>query len=132
MTRPPWPAKDFEIAQDFLEEHEAEAKTSPIMDTRKEVVVILPAGLPGLGVRFHGGFMMAPLLVFMAAVLWFLWGILWTSGRFGGPQIALQNEGPAKLGTERRRVTDSRYRADVHSGLNQDWTLDTGHWTPDT
>ncbi len=89
MTRPPWQAKDHEIALDFLQDNEAEAKTAAILDTRNDITVVLPAGLPGLGMRFHGGFMMAPLLLFMASLTWGLVVLLLRAGAFNLDRILL-------------------------------------------
>ncbi len=77
MTADRWQAKDHEIALDFVQDNETEARSSAILETRNGVTVILPAGLPALGLSFHGGFMTAPLLLFTAALVWLLTAILW-------------------------------------------------------
>ena len=76
-----WNEKDYNTAWDFLLDNEALAKKQILLDTEKGVSVILPSGLPGLGMRFVGFFMVAPILIFMATLLLFPFIILgapWT------------------------------------------------------
>jgi len=71
-----WNEKDYNTAWDFLLDNEALAKKQILLDTEKGVSVILPSGLPGLGMRFVGFFMAAPILTFMATLFLFPFIIL--------------------------------------------------------
>lgn len=66
-----WNKKDYAIAYIFLSENEDESESATVLETGKDVSVILPQGLPALGVGFLGLFMSAPILVFMVILLLF-------------------------------------------------------------
>ncbi len=66
-----WAKKDFESGSDHLSDHEEEARSQTILRTGDGVTVVLPFGLPGLGIRLHGFIMLAPILLFMVLLLWF-------------------------------------------------------------
>ncbi|MFQ5672815.1 MAG: hypothetical protein ACE5G9_06960 [Nitrospinales bacterium] len=72
MTIPAWSNEDFETARRYLAGHEEQARVSAVLETDSGVTVILPAGLPGLGVTFHGVFMAAPILLFLVLLGAFL------------------------------------------------------------
>ncbi|CAI2718788.1 hypothetical protein [Nitrospina watsonii] len=69
MNRPEWCETDFRRAEVYLEEHEAEQPDTALFDCGDGLHAIIPRGLPALGVRFYGLFMLAPLPVLMASVL---------------------------------------------------------------
>ncbi|MFQ5450845.1 MAG: hypothetical protein ACE5E9_09455 [Nitrospinaceae bacterium] len=73
-----WAAQDFEIGMDYVEDHEEQATASALLETDRGLKVILPKGLPALGVHFLGIYMMAPLLLFMAVLAWLLF-VIWSS-----------------------------------------------------
>ena len=69
MTDDNWADKDYELADDYLSEHEEEARAGAVIDCGQDVHAILPKGLPALKIRFHGLFMIAPLPLLMACVV---------------------------------------------------------------
>lgn len=72
MTVPAWSEEDFAAAQRYLTHHEERARVSAVLQTDSGVTVVLPYGLPGLGVTFHGVFMAAPIVLFLALLGTFL------------------------------------------------------------
>ncbi|UCD10867.1 MAG: hypothetical protein JSU88_09320 [Nitrospinaceae bacterium] len=91
-----WLTQDYNAAFDFLLDHEEAARACPIVDTGQGVVAVLPTALPGLGVRFIGLFMLAPIAVFLVTVAAFPFLVLgppweWTAnGLFvAGLSVAL-------------------------------------------
>ena len=69
MTDDNWADKDYELADDYLSEHEEEARAGAVIDCGRDVHAILPKGLPALKIRFHGLFMIAPLPLLRACVV---------------------------------------------------------------
>lgn len=67
MDRPGWCTTDFRKAEIFLEEHETEKPRTALFDCGG-VHAVIPYGLPALGVRFYGLFMLAPLPILLACV----------------------------------------------------------------
>jgi len=65
MTSSDWTQTDYATARDYLSEHESEAARATLLDCGDGVIAVLPRGIPALGARFHGLFMLAPLPVFM-------------------------------------------------------------------
>jgi hypothetical protein len=69
MDNKNWTSKNYDLAEAYLSEHEEETKNHAVIDCGKGVHVILPKGLPALKIRFHGLFMIAPLPLLMACVI---------------------------------------------------------------
>jgi len=64
-----WTSKNYDHADDYIAEHEEEIQTHAVIDCGKGVHAMLPKGLPALKTRFHGLFMIAPLPLLMACVI---------------------------------------------------------------
>lgn len=69
MDNENWPSKNYDHADAYLEEHDGEIRTRAVIDCGKEIHAVLPKGLPALKIRFHGLFMIAPLPLLMACVI---------------------------------------------------------------
>lgn len=69
MNNENWSSKNYDHADAFIAEHEEETQTRAVIDCGKGVHAVLPKGLPALKVRFQGLFMIAPLPVLMACVI---------------------------------------------------------------
>jgi len=69
MTNENWVSNDYDHADAYIEEHEEETKTRAVIDCGNGIHAILPKGLPALKIRFHGLFMIAPLPLLMACVI---------------------------------------------------------------
>ncbi len=69
MTHENWTSKNYDLAEDYIAEHEEEILAHAVIDCGKEVHAVLPKGLPALKIRFHGLFMIAPLPLLMACVI---------------------------------------------------------------
>lgn len=69
MNNENWTSKNHNHADVYIEEHEEEIKTRAVIDCGNGIHAILPKGLPALKIRFHGLFMIAPLPVLMACVI---------------------------------------------------------------
>lgn len=71
MASPTWHSADYKTGLDYLDYNEVDSGSSPVADTGGNVILIVPLGLPVCGARFHGLFMMAPILIFLITVLIF-------------------------------------------------------------
>ncbi len=69
MNNENWASKNYDHADTYIEEHEEETQSRAVIDCGKGVHAVLPKGLPALKIRFHGLFMIAPLPVLMACVI---------------------------------------------------------------
>ena len=69
MTNENWATRNYDQADTYITEHEEETKTHAVIDCGNEIHAILPKGLPALKIRFHGLFMIAPLPLLMACVI---------------------------------------------------------------
>jgi len=69
MDNENWTSKNYDHADAYLVEHEEEIQTRAVIDCGKGVHAILPKGLPALKIRFHGLFMIAPLPILIACVI---------------------------------------------------------------
>ncbi len=69
MSNENWTSKSYNIADAYISEHEEETKTRAVIDCGKGIHALLPKGLPALKIRFHGLFMIAPLPLLMACVV---------------------------------------------------------------
>jgi hypothetical protein len=64
-----WTSKYYDLAEPYISEHEEEIQASAVVDCGKGIHAVLPKGLPALKIRFHGLFMIAPLPLLMACVI---------------------------------------------------------------
>jgi len=69
MDNENWTSKNYDLANAYIVEHEEEIQARAVIDCGKGVHAILPKGLPALKIRFHGLFMIAPLPLLMACVI---------------------------------------------------------------
>ena len=69
MTNENWASKNYDLADDYIAEHEEETQARAVIDCGKGIHAILPKGLPALKIRFHGLFMIAPLPILIACVI---------------------------------------------------------------
>ncbi len=69
MDNENWTSKNYDHADAYIVEHEEETQTHAIIDCGEGIHAILPKGLPALKIRFHGLFMIAPLPLLMACVI---------------------------------------------------------------
>jgi hypothetical protein len=69
MNNEIWASKNYDHADAFIAEHEEETKTRAVIDCGNGIHAVLPKGLPALKIRFHGLFMIAPLPLLMACVI---------------------------------------------------------------
>ena len=65
MSPPHWSKSDYQSAREFLDHNEGAAARSCLLEAGEGLRIIRPAGFGGMGARFHGLFMLAPLPVFM-------------------------------------------------------------------
>ena len=76
MNKESWEKIDYQIVLNFIAGHEAITSSDPILVTEKNVTVILPSGLPLYGSGFYGIFMLAPIILFMLIIVYFIFIIL--------------------------------------------------------
>jgi len=69
MTNQNWASKNYDLADAYISEHEEDTQARAVIDCGKGVHAILPKGLPALKIRFHGLFMIAPLPILIACVI---------------------------------------------------------------
>ncbi len=69
MNSENWASKNYDQADAYIAEHEEETQTRAVIDCGDGVHAVLPKGLPALKIRFHGLFMIAPLPLLMACVI---------------------------------------------------------------
>lgn len=69
MNNENWVSKNYDLADAYISEHEEETQSHAVIDCGDEVHAVLPKGLPALKIRFHGLFMIAPLPLLMACVI---------------------------------------------------------------
>jgi hypothetical protein len=69
MNNENWTSKNYDHADTYIAEHEEETQTHAVIDCGKGIHAILPKGLPVLKIRFHGLFMIAPLPLLIACVI---------------------------------------------------------------
>jgi hypothetical protein len=69
MNNENWTSKNYDLAEDYISEHEEEIQSRAVIDCGKGIHAVLPKGLPALKIRFHGLFMIAPLPLLMACVV---------------------------------------------------------------
>ncbi|MEK9629730.1 MAG: hypothetical protein VW455_12015 [Nitrospinota bacterium] len=78
MNQENWTKNDYQTGLKFLAEHEDEAASDMILPVGNDVIVILPLGLPLYGAGFYGIFMLAPIILFMLIISYFMFIILTT------------------------------------------------------
>ena len=76
MNQEKWSKIDYQIALNFIAENEDITTSDPILVTEKNVTAILPSGLPLYGSGFYGIFMLAPIILFMVIIAYFIFIIL--------------------------------------------------------
>jgi len=69
MNNENWVSKNYDLADAYISEHEEETQSHAVIDCGGEIHAALPKGLPALKIRFHGLFMIAPLPLLMACVI---------------------------------------------------------------
>lgn len=69
MNNENWASKNYGQADAYIAAHEEETQSRAVIDCGQGVHVVLPKGLPALKIRFHGLFMIAPLPLLMACVV---------------------------------------------------------------
>lgn len=69
MNNQNWASKNYDRADDYIAEHEEETQSRAVIDCGQGIHALLPKGLPALKIRFHGLFMIAPLPILMACVI---------------------------------------------------------------
>ena len=78
MNTQNWAEQDIERGINYLEDHENEAVDTTIINTGDDHRILLPTGLPAYGTNVVGLFMLAPILLFMVVLTFFLIQILWS------------------------------------------------------
>ena len=76
MNQEKWSKIDYQIALNFIAENEDITTSDPILVTEKNVTAILPSGLPLYGSGFYGIFMLAPIILFMLIIVYFIFIII--------------------------------------------------------
>jgi hypothetical protein len=69
MNNEHWASKNYDHADAYIEKHEEETQSRAVIDCGNGIHALLPKGLPALKIRFHGLFMIAPLPILMACVI---------------------------------------------------------------
>ncbi|GIT65395.1 MAG: hypothetical protein Ct9H300mP23_10220 [Nitrospinota bacterium] len=62
----------------FFPDHEEEAASKTILATENDVTILTPSGLPLYGAGFYGIFMLAPIILFMLIISYFIFIIFST------------------------------------------------------
>ncbi len=77
MNHHNWSESDYQRAKEYISRQEEGTQTSPLWDCGNNLFIIIPKGLPALGIRFHGLFMLTPLPLIMSALVFFpIYGFL--------------------------------------------------------
>ena len=72
MNQESWVKKDYQAGLNFIIDHEEEAASNTILATGVDVTILLPSGLPLYGTGFYGIFMLAPIVLFMLIISYFI------------------------------------------------------------
>ena len=72
MNNLEWSKSDYAIGLDFITQNEEQAKASTLLDAGSELTVALPTGLPLYGMGLYSAFILAPILLFILIVTYFL------------------------------------------------------------
>ena len=78
MNQENWVKKDYQEGLNFIIDHEEEAASNTILATGVDVTILLPSGLPLYGTGFYGIFMLAPIVLFMLIISYFIFIIFST------------------------------------------------------
>ena len=78
MNQENWVKKDYQAGLNFIIDHEEEAASNTILATGVDVTILLPSGLPLYGTGFYGIFMLAPIVLFMLIISYFIFIIFST------------------------------------------------------
>ena len=93
MNQENWVKKDYQAGLSFITDHEEEAASNIILATEIDVTILLPLGLPLYGAGFYGIFMLAPIVLFMLIISYFIFIILSTQSLGIQTQILLPTGG---------------------------------------
>ncbi|NIQ00005.1 MAG: hypothetical protein GWM98_06040 [Nitrospinaceae bacterium] len=64
-----WASRDFHRAEHYLRDHEEDIQAGAVVDCGNGVYALIPKGLPALKISFQGLFMIAPLPLLVACVI---------------------------------------------------------------
>ena len=93
MNQVNWSNKDYQNGLFFISSYEDKAASKTIIATDKDVTLILPSGLPIYGIGFYGIFMLAPIVLFMITITYFIFIILTANSLEVTTQILLSAGG---------------------------------------
>ena len=78
MSKVKWAQSNYAIGLDFITQNEEQAKASPLLDAGCGVTVALPTGLPLYRLGLYSAFILAPILLFIMVVAYFLVAFLFS------------------------------------------------------
>jgi len=78
MNQKDWVKKDYQAGLSFIANHDDEAASNTILATENDVTILTPSGLPLYGAGFYGIFMLAPIVLFMLIISYFIFIIFST------------------------------------------------------
>jgi len=93
MNQENWIKKDYQNGLTFITDHEEEAASNTILATEIDVIIVLPSGLPLYGAGFYGIFMLAPIVLFMLIISYFIFIIFSTQSLDIQTQILIPTGG---------------------------------------
>ncbi len=79
MIQENWAKNDYQTGLGFVTDHEDEAIANIVLPAEKNTTVIIPMGLPLYGAGFYGIFMLAPIVLFIIIITYFIFFILTTN-----------------------------------------------------
>ena len=93
MNQLNWSNNDYQNGLIFISNYEDKIASKTIIATDKGVILILPSGLPIYGIGFYGIFMLAPIVLFMITITYFVFIILTANSLEIQIQILLSTAG---------------------------------------
>ena len=93
MNQVNWSNNDYQNGLIFISNYEDKIASKTIIATDKGVILILPSGLPIYGIGFYGIFMLAPIVLFMITITYFVFIILTANSLEIQIQILLSTAG---------------------------------------
>ena len=93
MNQVNWSNNDYQNGLIFISNYEDKIDSKTIIATEKGVILILPSGLPMYGIGFYGIFMLAPIVLFMITITYFIFIILTANSLEIQIQILLSTAG---------------------------------------
>ena len=78
MSKVKWAQSNYAIGLDFITQNEEQAKASTLLDAGCGVTVALPTGLPLYSLGLYSAFILAPILLFIMVVAYFLVAFLFS------------------------------------------------------